>query len=657
VTEISTDRVLGAICDNLAVTCPNECGWKGNLGDYESHWQLCALGNEPTEDPALSRAAEPEPKSPNLSSEASFLRDAEDVSRSPAFSTSPLQQLASPVGDTAAAAGSGSLVRPSRIATSIALSSLGQGEAHPSLGVTPTAMSSSEERIESPGGSLSQDNDREDRRLRRIERTRARDARTRGGRGNLSQGMRKHGIRKVLVSLFFLGAVYFGRWIDLKEEDTPAALGGLIGGGGGTSSGGGDYSHGRMGEEEGQGMDCSLALRDLTDRQALCRQGLKELSYMSRNVKGRYPLTVDPSCYTNGRCSSTATTSSVYETVSGAIASAHDDDTVIVGCGSYSEASPLQIRKRIHLVGNPNCEKRPVIDAFSSPVLVYSAEQGTISGLSFRQSGGHCTEGYPCSKTGKAHPALDVRGGNLVLKDCLITSLHGGGVRISGGSPTLMHNTIRETGSYGILFTGGAGGIAYANTVVGSRHVGVQVQEGSTPYIYKNNVTRGVESGVVVCSAGRGLLEDNTISHNGFSGVEIDTSAAPHVTQNRMVSNGQAGVFVHSGGSGYIEENDIQGSKLAGLELGDASEPYVQSNLVRGSEGPGILIQSGAGGVVKNNRLLMGGGNGAVVSRDGSKTRVTENFVGDAGHSGLEEEAAGGAVGASYGDGRVPGML
>ena len=84
-----------------------------------------------------------------------------------------------------------------------------------------------------------------------------------------------------------------------------------------------------------------------------------------------------------------------------AVAEAIDGDTVIVACGKYKEAAAVHIKSSITIVADMRCKERPIVEAFTSSVLIFAAEYGIIRGLSFVQTGGLCGEGFPCSLTGK----------------------------------------------------------------------------------------------------------------------------------------------------------------------------------------------------------------------------------------------------------------
>lgn len=437
-------------------------------------------------------------------------------------------------------------------------------------------------------------------------------------------------MRKVIVAVFFLVAVYLGKiwngelvWPTWTEDGTAGEEGILSGGDG---SDGGLY--------EASAEECAGPLREAGYANQLCRRGVREVLGMSHDLQGSLPIMVDPKCKLKRTCLGDNAGSTVFPTVGEAVATAREGDTVLVGCGQYREASHVRITKPIHVTGDPRCSERPLIQAFRSSVVLFEAAHGSISNLALSQTGGHCEEGYPCSITGKAHPAVDIRRGGLVLQRCDIMSLNGGGIRVSGGSPIITQNDITRTGSFGLLFTSGAGGVAHENRILHARHVGVQLQEGASPLIHRNNITKGSESGIVVCSGARGLIEANLLLDHGLSSIEVDTSATPHIQRNIIKGSGQAGVFVHSGGSGLVNQNQIQGSQLAGIEVGSTGEPHVEENAVQDCKGPGVLIQSGGGGLVTENRVERSRGpegtvqEGGVVSMPGAKARVLNNADG-----------------------------
>lgn len=278
----------------------------------------------------------------------------------------------------------------------------------------------------------------------------------------------------------------------------------------------------------------------------------------------------------------------------------------MVSCGVYREHQPLVVRRSMSIIAAKGCQEPPSIETRRGPLVVFNATHGVIAGFQLVQHGGSCKEGWPCSVTGKADTTVDIRGGALVLRGCDIRSVHGGGVRVSGGAaPLILSNRIIEAQTFGIMVSGaGARGVIDSNVIRGCRRVGVQIENGAYPLVTRNTIKDGAESGVVVCEGGAGVIEGNHLAQHGLSSVEIDTGANPCIRKNNIHGSGQAGVFVHDHGRGRIEDNEIVGSRLAGVEIASGGAPIVRHNHIKGSHGPGVLVQAQGGGVVEDNDIV-----------------------------------------------------
>lgn len=711
VSEIKTDRVLVNICDNLAVTCPNMCGWEGRLGNFDAH--QCPLttcqdesgvkrpsaistvlpalqttsgilgqSNQPTLDispniPSVVDAPQnssvdrtsPSPRpasagvSPNISSPDS----------SSSASISPISQPSSAVG-SGRSVDLESVARPSQDNTtshpteerSAALAAMSPEDRAAALAAMSAeeraaalAAMSPEERaaalavmlpeeraaamaaissgaratysvVPYPVATNQESEALQQRRKRRMERERRRSHEAHGNRNG-----GRHGVRKVVVALLFLAAVWLGQWVHNSNSNsrgpntrhtTERTL--VV-----------KAPHSLKQHTPGQSKadECVRHLGESRRIHQACKHHITSVEVASQQVRGRFPLQVDSHCGSTGSCRAGWALSgpvqgraaqTVFESIAPAVAAAADGDTIVVGCGTYKDGGAITIQKNVHLVAAKGCRQKPVLEAFTSSVVVFDTPYGSIQGLDLMQRGGHCKEGYPCSITGQALPAVEIRQGALVLQHCRVGSLHGGGIRVSGAArPTLMHNEIGPAALYGILVTAKAGGMVYHNDIHHVGHVGVQIQEGAWPVLTRNIIRDGNESGIVICDSGRGSVDDNQVSNHGLSSIEVDTKGSAHIARNVVRKSGQAGVFVHSQGHGRIEDNDISESQF-GIEVASGATPVLQGNQVKRCRGPGILIQKGGSGLVQHNNITrMYPSSQGVVVQPGGAARVMDNTV------------------------------
>jgi nitrous oxidase accessory protein NosD len=165
-----------------------------------------------------------------------------------------------------------------------------------------------------------------------------------------------------------------------------------------------------------------------------------------------------------------------HTTIAAAITASAAGDQILIKPGEYDES--LTIDKDVQIHGDGRVEEITV-RSVDAPVICLRAGGGQISNLTVRQDATHDTQ----PEEGQRTAALQIEGGQPVVKDCDISSDIG----------------------CGIVIQGNAG-----------------------PAVRANRIHDNKQSGVYVLEKGRGTFEDNDISANAMSGVHVKSGGGPH---------------------------------------------------------------------------------------------------------------------------------
>jgi parallel beta-helix repeat protein len=134
-----------------------------------------------------------------------------------------------------------------------------------------------------------------------------------------------------------------------------------------------------------------------------------------------------------------------------------------------------------------------------------------------------------------------------------------------GGSAHIDGNTIRDSGSYGIVVSQLSSAVIVNNTIQNSFQAGIGVAETAYAFIgfvlsndaaaSSNVITGNRAQGIVVARGSYARIVGNDISYNGANGVNVRESSA-QISDNLLNGNGQNGIFVAQG-SGVLLGADM----------------------------------------------------------------------------------------------------
>ncbi|MFO1458029.1 MAG: Ig-like domain-containing protein [Verrucomicrobiota bacterium] len=245
-----------------------------------------------------------------------------------------------------------------------------------------------------------------------------------------------------------------------------------------------------------------------------------------------------------------------YPTFAAAIdAAALTGDTILVAPGIYQEA--LNFRgKRLRVLASQGPALTEIVGSPAAPILTVTGGQGPETRL----------EGFT------------LRDGS------------GGGVNLSGSSPTLAGNIISNC-SYGVMVSG-ASPVIVSNRIIGSY-------------------------GSPVFGLGNG------------SGVHLQGSGSAQILENEILEN-MAGITCWAAGTPRIQGNWIQDNLGDGISHVNSSDSDIFQNIISGNKGHGIvwLVPFGNRGPrVVFNTIADNGGNGIFADGYDGASEIIDNII------------------------------
>jgi parallel beta-helix repeat protein len=363
-----------------------------------------------------------------------------------------------------------------------------------------------------------------------------------------------------------------------------------------------------------------------------------------------------------------------YATISAAVASARDGDTILVRPGRYEESVVVE-RKSLTIRGDG--ESQAIVVGWNQgPAFTLVETRSTLAGLTI--VGGRVTEssdGASLLVTGGA-PQLDwlrvTRGTGIVFVGGAVGAIghsqvsynYRGGIRVrDGASPRIEGNEIWGNTMHGIQISGvGTDPLVRANRLHDCRTSGIGVRDGASPRIEGNEIWGTTGSGIDVSGARTDPLVQANRIHDGHDcGISVRDGASPRIEGNEIrgnagvgisisgvgtdplvkanrVHDGQqggtfvwqgAGIFVSGGASPRIEENEVWGNASVGIAIRHAgTSPVIIGNVVRDGLADGIYVLAGASPTIAGNRITGNALQAIHVDAD-ANPKIGQNVVGD----------------------------
>ncbi len=174
-------------------------------------------------------------------------------------------------------------------------------------------------------------------------------------------------------------------------------------------------------------------------------------------------------------------------------------------------------------------------------------------------------------RAGRPCHAVDVGGGQMVLRDCRIGSdspwciiaVHGLMARL------LLHRCeLRGGHDVGVLFYGQSQGTIEECTIVENGSSGVAVTEGSTASVIACTIERGRGTGITFEDCCGGVVERCTIRYNARAGISLARSADPAIRHCRINDNGGSAIRAPLGAHSAVEGCDLSGNHGGAWDTG-----------------------------------------------------------------------------------------
>lgn len=273
-------------------------------------------------------------------------------------------------------------------------------------------------------------------------------------------------------------------------------------------------------------------------------------------------------------------------TIQGAINAANNGDTVLVAPGTYYEN--INFKGKAITVTSSGGAAVTIIDGGNKEsVVTFSSGEGPSSWL----------KGFTLQH-GTASPNNRYRGG---------------GIYVSGGSPTITNNVVQNNTSCG----GGFGiGLYFSSPLIQNNSIA-------------NNNDRGVGcsggdgAGVLVAGAGTAQIIGNVIANNAAysgngGGVALESAGNALVKNNIISGNNATGLSPASQGGGIYSE-------------GNTNDTITQNIIYNNSADQGSGIFSGSWGTIQNNTIVGGSGpsglGSAIYSISGTQLQFFNNLL------------------------------
>ncbi len=207
-----------------------------------------------------------------------------------------------------------------------------------------------------------------------------------------------------------------------------------------------------------------------------------------------------------------------FNSISEAIKNAQANDRILVRPGIYREGVVLD--KHVEIVGE-GPQESIILESSDVDCILMQTDTALVQGLTLR-----CRAGLKNMK----YYAVDIPKGQLILKDCEITSDSLACVAIHGSeaNPTIQRCKIHSGKQQGIIVYENGQGTLEDCDIFGNTYAGVAI-EGSNLIVRSCRIHDGKETGVYICEKSQSLLENCDIFAHASAGVWVSQGSTPIV--------------------------------------------------------------------------------------------------------------------------------
>ena len=285
------------------------------------------------------------------------------------------------------------------------------------------------------------------------------------------------------------------------------------------------------------------------------------------------PVTVAPDGYAD------------YMDLAEAIKASEPGRTIHVTAGEYP--GPLVLDKDVTIVGQG--ETRPKVRVETGPAILSAGGDAEVRNLDLSL------------EAEIRSAAVYVEGGNLVLRDCRISSRGLSAVEVAAGSAALEDSVVEDCRKSGIFVYGGTGTAVNGTQIRNCGGAGIAVSERGNVFCRQSEIRGCEKGGVRIYQRGGGTFENVDIAGCPVGGVVVRSGGEPAVRMCKIHDNPDDGVLIMKDGKGTFERNQIYNNAGNGVLILSAGSPRFVNNRIRDNGGRDLWVKEGAEAVLRDN--------------------------------------------------------
>lgn len=304
--------------------------------------------------------------------------------------------------------------------------------------------------------------------------------------------------------------------------------------------------------------------------------------------------TLDPQIADTPSCGTQASPCATITHVLNTRTTTTDNDVILALPGTYKvgsvaaqESFPLALKQGIVLLCR-GANFSSIIEV-SGTTAILGNERAAVDNCMIRASagtglvGGIDDQGTRTKINGvqielSGSPSVDTLAGAVLSNDSLLlessvtgsgASLSVYGVKVTGGAPSVIGNTISSL-PFGIMLESGGGDALVSGNTISANQTGIRISSTSKPAV-ENNVIVGNQDGLVI-DLGTPVIRSNTMRMN-FTGITV-YDGFPEITSNSIDHNSSFGVNVSTSSTGNAK---INGNAIFCNSIYDVYIPLAQN--------------------------------------------------------------------------------
>ncbi|RAS82829.1 right-handed parallel beta-helix repeat-containing protein [Priestia endophytica] len=322
---------------------------------------------------------------------------------------------------------------------------------------------------------------------------------------------------------------------------------------------------------------------------------------------------------------------SKYKTIGEALKNAEHGAKILVEPGMYRES--LIIDRNVEIIGKGSPQEVLIYSEKESPIIVQT-ELATIKGITIHQRGKYDNL--------NDYYAIEIPTGSIHIKDCIVRSDIGGGIRIYNkhtapiinnclihdvqgigifvteeATPIIIRGKIYANKENGLLIDKKASGIIEDCEIYHNDFANVWIGSEGDPLIKSCKIYSGRESGIWITERGRGIIDDCAIYGNTYSNVCIVHEGNPVVRKCHIYESSQNGIWVTEGGKGTLQDCEIYRNKYPNIGVTNSGNPMIMGCKIYDGESCGVWVSKKGEGSFSNSEIYNNRASNIDISHEG----------------------------------------